>query len=127
MEEPAPPEPFSKRVVDPVNSVTWFLMDAFWMLDLAELAYGFTLLTLLTGLWLLVASWREKGGERLAGLGLSCWIVMNAVWLVYDLNDYNGGKPPLPFAAPIAALGVLFLLAATWKSQDVRRARVLKR
>ncbi len=40
---------FSRRVVDPANSVAWFSMDALWLLQLAWPAYVATGLTLVTG------------------------------------------------------------------------------
>ena len=112
---------FAKRVVDPVNSVTWFLMDALWMCKLAWPAYAFAALTVVTGLWLLALGWRQKRGLLFADLGLNCWIAMNAVWMVADLNE----RPtPLGVAVPLAAVGAVFLAAAAWYSQDIRRLRI---
>ncbi|HVK15087.1 MAG TPA: hypothetical protein VM597_40485, partial [Gemmataceae bacterium] len=56
------PRSFVKRVVDPVNSITWFLMDALWMCKLAWPAYIFAALTVVTGVWLLVLGWRQRRG-----------------------------------------------------------------
>ena len=118
-EETAPS--FAKRVVDPLNSVAWFTMDALWMCRLAWPAYAFAGLTVVTGVWLLVLGWRQRRGVLLADLGLNCWIAMNTVWLVSDLN----GRPtPLAFAVPLAVLGAAFLAAAAWYSQDFRRLRI---
>ena len=115
------PRSFAKRVVDPLNSVAWFTMDALWMCKLAWPAYAFAALTVVTGVWMLALGWREGRGVLLADLGLNCWIAMNAVWLVSDLN----GRPtPLAFAAPLALLGAAFLAAAFWHSQDFRRLRI---
>ena len=44
-------------------------------------------------------SWRQKRGLLFADLGLNCWIAMNTVWLVADLNGY---PTPLGVAVPIA-------------------------
>jgi hypothetical protein len=112
---------FSKRVVDPLNSVAWFTMDALWMCRLEWPAYAFAGLTVVTGVWLLVLGWREGRGVLLADLGLNCWIAMNAVWLVADLNS----RPtPLALAGPLAVVGAGFLAAAFWHSQDFRRLRI---
>jgi hypothetical protein len=117
--EPTPS--FAKRVVDPLNSVAWFTMDALWMFHLEWPAYVFAGLTVVTGLWLLALGWREGRGVLLADLGLNCWIAMNTVWLVSDLN---GHPTPLAFAVPAVALGAIFLAAAAWHSQDFRRLRI---
>jgi hypothetical protein len=111
----------AKRVVDPLNSVTWFTMDALWMCKLAWPAYAFAGLTVTTGVWLLVLGWRQKRGLLLADLGLICWIAMNTVWMVTDLS----GRPtPFGVTVPLAVVGAAFIAVATWNGQDVRRLRI---
>ena len=112
---------FANRVVDPVNSITWFLMDALWMCKLEWPAYAFAALTVATGVWLLALGRRQRRGQLLADLGLNCWIAMNTVWLVSDLN---GHPTPLAIAVPLAVAGALLLAVAAWHSQDVRRLRI---
>ena len=91
------------------------------MLRLAWPAYVFAGLTVVTGVWMLLFGWRQRRGVLLADLGLNCWIAMNAVWLVSDLN----GRPtPLALAVPLALVGAAFLAAAAWYSQDFRRLRI---
>lgn len=116
-----PARSFAKRVVDPVNSFTWFAMDALWMCKLAWPAYVFVALTAITGLALLVLGWRQKRGLLFADLGLNCWVAMNAVWLVADLN---GHPTPLGAAVPLAVVGAAFLAVAAWYEQDFRRVRI---
>ncbi|MGL4549696.1 MAG: hypothetical protein ACRC33_00805 [Gemmataceae bacterium] len=116
-----PPATFAKRVVDPLNTAAWFAMDAMWMCKLDWPAYAFAGLTVVTGLWLLALGWRERRGVLLADLGLNCWIAMNTVWLVWDLN---GQPAPLAVAVPLAVLGAAFLAAAGWHSEDFRRLRI---
>ncbi|MBN9520997.1 hypothetical protein J0H58_21155 [bacterium] len=110
--------------VDPVNSFTWFAMDALWMCKLAWPAYVFVALTVVTGVWLLVLGWRQKRGLLFADLGLNCWIAMNAVWLVADLN---GHPTPLGVDVPLAVAGAGFLAIAAWYAQDFRRVRIYGR
>lgn len=117
--EPTPS--FAKRVVDPLNSIAWFSMDALWMARLEWPAYVTAGLTVVTGVWLLVLGWRQGRGVLFADLGLNCWIAMNTVWLVSDLNGYS---TPLALAGPVAVLGAVFLALAAWHSQDVRRLRI---
>lgn len=125
--EPAPvgpteePRSFAKRVVDPVNTVTWFLMDALWMCKLTWLAYAFAGMTVVTGLLLLILGWRQKRGLLLSDLGLNCWIAMNVAWMVADLN---GQPTPMGVAVPLAVLGAAFLALAARYSQDIRRLRI---
>jgi hypothetical protein len=115
------PRSFAKRVVDPVNTATWFLMDALWMCKLAWPAYLFAGLTAVTGVWLLLLGWRQKRGLLLSDLGLNCWIAMNVVWMVTDLN----GRPtPMGIAVPLAVAGAVFLALAARHSQDIRRLRI---
>ncbi len=117
----AEPAPFSKRIVDPLNTAAWFTMDALWMCRLEWPAYAFTGLTILTGVWLPALGRRRRRGVLLADLGLNCWIAMNTVWLVADLNEQ---PTPLAVAVPLALLGAAFLAAAAWYSQDFRRVRI---
>jgi hypothetical protein len=118
---PAAAESLSKRIADPLNSLAWFTMDALWMCRLEWPAYAFTVVTVATGIWLLVLGWREGWGVLLAHLGLNCWIAMNAIWLVSDLNDQ---PTPLGIAVPLALVGGALLAAAAWHSGDIRRVRI---
>ena len=122
-EEP-PARSLAKKVVDPLNSVVWFTMDAFWMCKLAWPAYGFAALTVITGVWLLVLGWRQKRGVLFADMGLNCWIAMNTVWLVADLS---GQPTPLGVTVPLAVVGAAFIAVAAWFGQDFRRLRIYGR
>ena len=103
-----PPARFSRRLVDPVNSVAWFAMDALWLAQLAWPAYVAAGLTLATGGLLLLFD--RRGGSRLDDdLALNAWMWMNAAWVVSDL----GGLPGLRhFALAIMAVGALLVLNA---------------
>jgi hypothetical protein len=122
--EPEHTPVFSKPVIDPVNTLAWFVMDACWLAKLTWPAYLAAGLTVVTGLVLLVLGRREGRGELYADLGLNCWIVMNTVWLAHDLN---GRETPRAFAAVMAALGVGFIVAAARHSRDLRRLRIFPR
>jgi hypothetical protein len=122
MEEPAPPS--LKGVVDTVNSFTWFTMDALWIVGLEWPAYVTAGLTVFTGVWLLALAWRQGWGALFADLGLNCWIWMNTVWLV---SDMNGRETPRAFAVSVAILGAAFIAAAAWHSEDLRRLRIYRR
>ncbi len=115
---------FSKAIIDPVNTIAWFAMDALWLGRVEWPAYAAAAAALATGLLLLVLSRRDGRGGVFEALGLNCWIVMNAVWLVHDLN---GRETPRAFAAVVGVLGGVFLLAAARHSRDIRRLRILSR
>jgi hypothetical protein len=126
----AQPEPiqqtplFSKAVIDPINTAAWFTMDALWLAKIEWPAYAATAVTILTGVLLLILGRREGRGALYADLALNCWIVMNSVWLLHDLNDRD---TPRAFAAVMGGLGAVFILAAARHSQDLHRVRIFKR
>jgi hypothetical protein len=124
-QQPTAPTPmFSKAVIDPVNTATWFLMDAMWLSKFDIAAYIASACTVVTGVLLFILGRREGRGAMYADLGLNCWIVMNTVWLVHDLN---GKETPRAFAAIVGLLGAFFILAAARHSQDLRRMRIFQR
>lgn len=115
---------FSRRVVDPVNSVAWFAMDGLWLAQLAWPAYIATGLTLATGGILLLLN--RRGGSRMDDdLALNAWMWMNAFWVVSDL-----GQMPILRQAALATggLGALLLLNAVrpWKAPGAAPSRLKK-
>ncbi|QDV36002.1 hypothetical protein [Tautonia plasticadhaerens] len=107
---------YSKRVVDPVNSVAWFAMDGLWLAQLAWPAYLATGLTLATGALLLLLD-RRRGPRLDDDLALNAWMWMNALWVVSDL----GGVPTLRYAAlAVGGLGAVLLAIAVWPSRGPR-------
>lgn len=122
--EPKPVRLFSKPVIDPVNTVAWFGMDALWLAKLEIPAYLAAGITVVTGVLLLFLGRREGRGEVYADLGLNCWIVMNTVWMVHDLN---GRDTPWMVAAVLGGLGAVFIALAARHSKELRRVRILRR
>jgi hypothetical protein len=122
--DPGPTPLFSKSVIDPVNTVAWFAMDALWLARVEWPAYAAAVVTVVTGVMLLALGRREGRGALYADLGLNCWIVMNTVWLVHDLN---GEETPRAFAAVTGVLGLAFIAAAARHSRDLHRVRIFKR
>jgi hypothetical protein len=104
---------FSRRVVDPVNSVAWYAMDGLWLAHLVWPAYVATGLTLATGGTLLLLDRRRR--QRLKDdLALNAWMWMNALWVISDL----GRLPPLRYAAlAIGGLGAVLLANAVRPSK----------
>jgi hypothetical protein len=122
--EPEPTRVLSKPVIDPLNTAAWFTMDALWLTRLAWPAYAAAALTVVTGVLLLILAWREGRGAVFADLALNCWIVLNTVWLVHDLN---GQETPRAFVAVVALLGAVLIIAAARHSEDLRRLRIFRR
>ena len=107
---------FSRRVVDPVNSVAWYAMDGLWLAQLAWPAYVATGLTLATGGMLLLLN-RRRGRRLNDDLALNAWMWMNATWVVSDL----GNLPPLRYIAlGIGGLGAVLLANAVRPSKARR-------
>lgn len=120
--EPTPSS--SKAVVDPLNTVAWFTMDALWLAKLTWPAYAAAAVTVVTGVWLVLLGRREGRGAVYADLGLNCWIVMNTVWLAHDLNGHD--TPPL-FALAMVVLGGVCMVGAARNKRTVHRFRVARR
>ncbi|WP_165249794.1 hypothetical protein [Paludisphaera soli] len=112
---------FSRRVVDPVNSVAWFAMDGLWLAQLAWPAYvaaGLTLATGATLMWLNRLRWSRLSDD----LALNAWMWMNALWLISDLGDY----PTLRKAALVMAVLGAVLLANELRPSTSRREALLR-
>lgn len=120
--------PIPKDTLDTVNSVAWFLMDAFWMLGAGKTALAFILPTLVTGLGLLYLERRRT--VFFINLAINCWIWMNTFWMLSDLFQ----SPQLLVAARgVFGLGLVFIACAVRSSDNLRetfshfrRFRVLK-
>ena len=109
---------FSRRVVDPVNSVAWYAMDGLWLAQLAWPAYVATGLTLATGGMLLLLN-RRWGRQLNDDLALNAWMWMNAIWVISDLGEL----PPLWYIAlAFGGLGAVLLANAVRPSKGHRGA-----
>jgi lauroyl/myristoyl acyltransferase len=64
---------FSRKVIDPANSVAWYAMDGLWLAQLSWPAYVATGLTLATGGMLLLLN-RRRGRRLDDGLALNAWM-----------------------------------------------------
>ena len=111
-----PPAKFSRRLVDPVNSVAWYAMDGLWLAHLTWPAYLATGLTLASGATLLLLD-RRPGHRLNDDLALNAWMWMNALWVVSDL----GRLPTLRYAAmAVGCVGAILLANAVRPSRTYR-------
>jgi len=104
----------SKDLLDSTNSVSWFLMDASWMLGVEELSIFMILPTVLSGLILCYIEKRRT--HTLINIAILCWICMNISWMfseVLEINSY------LTLAKIFFATGSLFVVLALLTSENI--------
>jgi hypothetical protein len=104
----------SKDLLDSTNSVSWFLMDASWMLGVEELSIFMILPTILSGLILCYIEKRRT--HTLINIAILCWICMNISWMfseVLEINSY------LTLAKIFFATGSLFVILALLTSENI--------
>jgi hypothetical protein len=107
--------PISKEALDTINSMTWFMMDAFWMLGATHVAGFFILPTILSGLFLLYIERRRT--VFYINLAINCWIFMNTMWMLSEFSQ-NSNWLVGSRVAFVAGLG--FIAMAVRSSDDLR-------
>jgi hypothetical protein len=112
---------FSRRVVDPVNSVAWFAMDGLWLAEWAGPAYVASALTLATGAALVFLN-RRRWSRLSDDLALNAWMWMNALWVISDL----GGRPVFRQAALVVGVVGAVLLANSLRPSTNRRETLIR-
>jgi hypothetical protein len=104
----------SKDVLDSVNSVSWFLMDACWMLQAEKISVMMIVPTILSGIFLVYIE--KRVSVTFINLAILSWICMNVSWMfseVLNLSSY------LVMAKTFFGVGCLFILLAVIKSNSV--------
>jgi FtsH-binding integral membrane protein len=104
----------SKDLLDSLNSVSWFLMDASWMLQAEEISIFMILPTVLSGLILCYIEKRRT--HTLINIAILSWICMNISWMfseVLELSSY------LTIAKVFFVTGCLFVIMALITSENV--------
>jgi hypothetical protein len=102
------PFPVSKDALDTLNSISWFLMDAFWMLEKTSFGKIFVLPTIVSGLLLLYIEKRRT--VFWINLAINSWIWMNTFWMFERL----------PLARVSFGFGLLCVFAAILEAKSLR-------
>ena len=106
----------TKDMLEILNSLSWFLMDAMWMLSTFKFAYMLIIPTLVSGI-LLVFKEKQYVGILIA-LAAFFWSVMNSIWLVGESMKLNWY---LPVCKTFFALGIGTLITGIIISNDVTK------
>lgn len=106
----------SRATVDIVNSLSWFFMDAFWMLQFPTVCVCCILPTALSGIGLLMTNGKNKP-LMLMDISTNCWIWMNFFWILQDMwgLDYM-----MPYVKALTLIGIACLIAAVKMSNDIQ-------
>ena len=72
-----------KDLLDSTNSLSWFFMDACWMLKHEELAILFAPVVLGSGI--ILVSIDERRPQLCINLGIVSWILMNICWMMAEI------------------------------------------
>lgn len=122
------PFPIPREILDTINSIFWFLMDAAWMLEVFGMAYLCILPTVLTGLALLYVERRRA--VFYINLAINCWIWMNTLWMLSETLETDA---LLNVSRALFSAGVIFIIMAAKNSESLqetfshfKRFRVLK-
>jgi hypothetical protein len=103
-----------KEALDTVNSVSWFLLDASWMLNIRELTYVMIIPTILSALILCYIE--KRSNILLINLAILSWILMNISWMfseLYNLPSFFSAAKILFFS------GLILILAAIFTSKNI--------
>jgi hypothetical protein len=106
----------SKEILEIINSLSWLLMDAMWMLNELEFSYAFIIPTVFSGFWLLFKE--DKFDGFLVAFAALMWSVMNSIWLIGETLN----MPGYLVACKIGfLLGVSSLVTGLLLSKDITK------
>ncbi len=74
-----------KDMLDTLNSLAWFSMDAAWMLGLFPVAFFLAPIVLGSALLLLLID--RRPAITAINSGIIAWVLMNITWMVSDVGD----------------------------------------
>ena len=104
-----------KDVLDTVNSLSWFLMDACWMMGFFPAAFLASPVVVLSGFLLCLID--RRPAFVAINIGIICWIFMNLSWMISDVHNKEAW---LLASRCFFVLGVLGIGAAIYLSKNLR-------
>jgi hypothetical protein len=104
----------SKDVLDTINSVSWFLMDASWMLQVKEVSVAMIIPTILSGI--ILCFMEKRRNITFINVAILSWICMNVSWMFSDILSISFY---LTMAKILFATGVMFIFLAIVNSENV--------
>lgn len=114
MNQSEKPSFISKDILDTVNSFSWFLMDASWMLQEKEISIAMILPTVLSAILLCFVEKRKT--VIFINIAILSWICMNVSWMFSDILA-------LPFYLTMAKIffgvGIAFIILAIATSENI--------
>lgn len=105
----------SKDFLDTLNSLSWFFMDALWMLGYTSLAEVMIPLTILSAIFLIYIE--KKLSLFFINLGILFWILMNVTWMISEARPeiLTSTTPKVFFA-----MGVFSILVSVFTTQNIK-------
>jgi hypothetical protein len=104
----------SKHILDTVNSLSWFIMDASWMFELSTIYMIMLFPTLLTGLFLCYIE--RDNSLTMINIAIFNWICMNVSWM---FSETYHDLFYLSLAKIFFGMGVLFMMLAVVTSKNL--------
>lgn len=114
MNEHERPSPFSKDILDTMNSFSWFLMDACWMLEVKEVSMLMIFPTVISAI--LLCFMEKRKTLTFINIAVLSWICMNVTWM---FSDIFSEAYYLTVAKSCFAIGILFIVLAIATSENV--------
>lgn len=105
----------SRGTVDILNSLSWFFMDAFWMLQFPKVCVCCIIPTAISGIALFFTNKTNKP-LMLMDISTNCWIWMNFFWILQDMWNMDF---MMPYVKALTIIGICCLLAAIKMSDDL--------
>lgn len=104
----------TKHLLDSLNSLSWFAMDVFWMLQVKQLAFVLILPTFVSGL--LLCFMETKRPLTIINIAVLSWIAMNGSWMLSEtLNDPRF----LLLAKSFLGVGLILIVVAIALSKNL--------
>lgn len=91
-------------LIEAINAVCWFSFDFSWMQEWTISAQAFSLLAMITGIFIFIVSWSWSSGALLN------WIIMNSLWM----NEINA------WATVFGCAGFIMIIISIIKDRNLK-------